>query len=121
MKPAILLSALAAFAVVGTAQVKITPAQDKIAIEIDGKPYGNLIFSADAWKPYLYPLLSASGKQVVRHYPMEKDFPNEPKDHNHQRGLWFAHGDVNGYDYWSSDVLNKANPKFGKIVLTNGE
>jgi hypothetical protein len=119
MKTAILLFTLAAFAAIGpvTAQVKITQGQNRIAIEIDGKPFGDLIYDADAWKPYLYPLRSASGKQVVRHYPMEKDVPGEPHDHNHHRGLWFAHGDVNGYDFWSSDILNKPSPKFGKIVL----
>lgn len=119
MKPATLLcTAVALLAAAPVqAQVKITPGQDRIAIEIDGKPFGDLIYSADAWKPYLYPLRSASGKQVVRHYPMEKDYPGEPRDHNHHRGLWFAHGDVNGFDFWSSDVLNRANPKFGKIVF----
>lgn len=110
------VAALAA-AVPVTAQVKITPGENRIAVEIDGKPFGDLIYNGDAWKPYLYPLRSASGKQVVRHYPMEKDVAGEPHDHNHHRGLWFAHGDVNGYDFWSSDVLNKTNPKFGKIVL----
>lgn len=116
MKPLTLLAMTLALA---TAQVKITPSQDRIAVEIDGKPFGDLIYGGDAWKPYLYPLRSASGKQVVRHFPMEKDVPNEPRDHFHHRGLWFAHGDVNGYDFWSSDVLNKPNPKFGKIVLNH--
>jgi hypothetical protein len=100
----------------GAAQVKITTSENKIAVEIDGKPFGSLIYNGDAWKPYLYPMHSASGKMVLRHYPME-DYPGEPRDHNHHRGLWFAHGDVNGYDFWSSDVRNKPNPKFGKIVL----
>jgi hypothetical protein len=119
MKLRILVRTAAALAALATvqAQVKITPGQDRIAVEIDGKPFGDLIYDADAWKPYLYPLRSASGKQVVRHYPMEKDYPGEPRDHNHHRGLWFAHGDVNGFDFWGSDVLNKANPKFGKIVF----
>ncbi len=67
--------------------------------------------------PIVWPLRSASGKIVVRQYPMVKDVPGEPHDHNHQRGLWFAHGDVNGFDFWDSDILNKYNPKFGKITL----
>lgn len=100
-----------------TAQVQVTPSQDKISVSIEGKPYGDLLFGPDVWKPYFYPLLSASGKQVVRHFPMDPSVAGESHDHNHHRGLWFAHDDVNGYNFWSSDPLNKANPKFGKIVL----
>lgn len=99
------------------AQVKITPSQDRIAVEIDGKPFGDLMFGPDVWKPYLWPLRSASGKIVVRQFPMVQDVAGEPHDHNHQRGLWWAHGDVNGFDFWDTDPLNKPNPKFGKIVL----
>jgi Methane oxygenase PmoA len=99
------------------AQVKVTPSEDHIAIEIDGKPFGDLMFGPDVWKPYLWPLRSASGKIVVRQFPMVKDVPGEPHDHNHQRGLWWAHGDLNGFDFWDTDPLNKPNPKFGKITL----
>jgi Methane oxygenase PmoA len=104
-------------AVSANAQVKVTPAQDRIAIEIDSQPFGELRFGPDVWKPYLWPLRSASGKIVVRQFPMVKDVAGEPRDHFHQRGLWWAHGDVNGFDFWSTDPLNKPNPKFGKIAL----
>ncbi len=100
-----------------SAQVKVTPSSDRIAIEIDGKPFGDLMFGSDVWKPYLWPLRSASNKIVVRQFPMVKDVPGEPHDHNHQRGLWWAHGDLNGFDFWDTDPLNKFNPKFGKITL----
>ena len=46
--------------------------------------------------PYFYPIYSPSGKIVTRHYPMKKDVAGESQDHPHHRGLWFAHGDVNG-------------------------
>lgn len=108
---------LAALGASGAAQVKVTPAQDHIAIEIGGQPFGELRFGPDVWKPYLWPLKSASGKIVVRQFPMVKDVGGEPHDHLHHRGLWWAHGDVNGLDYWDSDPMNKPNPKFGKIVL----
>lgn len=100
-----------------TAQVQVTPSKDKISVSIGGKPYGDLFFGPDVWKPYFYPLESASGKQVVRHFPMDATVPGESHDHPHHRGLWFAHGDVNGYDFWGSDPLNKPNPKFGHTVL----
>ena len=119
MKAAIVPCALFALAAspAAIAQVKVTPAEDHIAIEIGGQPFGDLLFGPSVWKPYLWPLRSASGKIVVRRFPMVKDVPGEPHDHNHQRGLWFGHGDVNGFDFWSTDPLNPPNPKFGKISL----
>ncbi len=64
---------------------------------------GDEIFTAlhfgDVQKPYLYPVMSAKGVSVTRGYPMELR-PNETKDHRHHTSLWFAHGDVNGHDFW---------------------
>jgi hypothetical protein len=99
-------------------QVKITPAQNRIAVEIDGQPFGDFIYDSEAYKPYLWPMRSASGKMVLRQFPMVKNSVGETHDHPHHRGLWFAHGDVNGYDFWGSDILNKPGPKEGKIVVT---
>jgi hypothetical protein len=46
---------------------------------------------------------------MTRNWPM-KDTPGEAKDHKHHRSLWFAHGSVNGHDFWSEDKT------FGKTV-----
>jgi hypothetical protein len=40
----------------------------------------------------------------------------ERRDHPHQRGLWFSHGDVNGYDFWANESSQK-NAKKGRILL----
>lgn len=82
------------------AQVKITQGSDRIIIEIDGQPFTEMFTGSGVTKPYLHPLRSASGKIVTRRFPMEV-VEGEAHDHPHHRGLWFAHGDVNGFDYWS--------------------
>ena len=97
------------------AQVKVARDGDRIAVEIDGKPYTALFIGQDSSKPYLHPLRAASGTIVTRGYPMEQ-IEGERKDHIHQRGLWFTHGDVNGLDYWANDP-SQAGPKKGRIVL----
>ena len=66
-----------------TGQVRFRP--DQIDIDVDGKPFTTLHFGTDAWKPYLAPLRSASGKIVTRHFPMEK-VEGESRDHPHHRG-----------------------------------
>ena len=49
---------------------------------------------------------------------MKTDVPGEAHDHPHHRGLWFTHGDVNGYDFWGNeDSQQGANKGKGKVVL----
>ncbi len=96
-------------------QVKFSQAPDRIEVEIDGRPFTTLYMGSQTTKPYLHPLRSASGKVVTRYYPMELR-EGERRDHPHQRGLWFTHGDVNGYDFWANEVSQKG-PNKGKIVL----
>ncbi len=100
-----------------TAQIKITPETDRVRIEIDGKPYTDFIErGGQAMKPYLWPLSTASGKMITRHFPMEQ-VEGEPKDHPHQRGLWFAHERVNGVDFWNNESSYKAPPPRGRITV----
>ena len=42
------------------------------------------------------------------------------KDHPHQRGIWFAHDNVNGIDFWNNEAGYKEPPKRGKMVLEEG-
>jgi hypothetical protein len=102
------------------AQVKITKGEDKIDVEIGGKPYTALYLKgADVTKPYLHPLRAADGKIVSRVWPMEEK-AGEAKDHVHHRGLWFTHGDVNGLDFWANDIAQrkeKGGDKKGNVEL----
>jgi hypothetical protein len=108
-----LLVVLAAFSM--NAQVKITRGTDRISVEIDGKPYTEYFLSADGNKPYVYPLRTASGILVTRHFPME-EVAGETHDHPHHRGMFFAHGDINGVNFWATEPNIKA-PNKGSMVL----
>lgn len=95
------------------AQVRVTQhGIEFISVEIAGKPFTSFFIGPETNKPYLHPLRSASGKIVTRGYPME-NIPGETHDHPHHRGLWFSHGDVNGYDFWGNEARGG---KFGRIV-----
>jgi len=111
------LCALAAFPL--AAQVKITPGPEKIAVEIDGKPFTEFfVAGADVTKPYLHPLRAASGAYVTRMWPMEnaEEEAKDQKDHPHQRGVWFAHESVNGLDFWNNEA-SYTTPNLGRISL----
>jgi hypothetical protein len=97
------------------AQVNIERTDGRISVTIDSKPFTTLFYGPETSKPYLHPLRSASGKVVTRRYPMES-VPGETHDHPHHRGLWFSHGNVNGYDFWSNEPSQHAG-KNTKIVL----
>lgn len=65
-------------------------------------------------KPYFYPVNSPTGKQIVRHWPMQ-EVEGETRDHPHHRGLWFTHGEMNGVDFWGE------GKNTGKTVHTGYE
>lgn len=79
-------------------------------IEKDGETITSL--RTDYRIPYLYPVTSPSGANVARHWPMEDHIPSENRDHPHHRGIWTAHGNVNGYDFWADESAKNA-----RIVL----
>jgi hypothetical protein len=105
------------FLLAGTlsAQITIERNDGRIQVTIDGKPYTTLYCGPETSKPYLHPLRSASGKIVTRRYPMEA-VQGETQDHPHHRGLWFSHGNVNGYDFWSNEPSQHGG-KNARIVL----
>jgi hypothetical protein len=101
------------------AQVKITPGAEKAAVTIDGQPFTDFcVAGPGVTKPFLHPLRALSGTYVTRMWPME-DVPEEAgttKDHQHQRGVWFAHESVNGIDFWNNEA-SYTTPNRGRIVF----
>ncbi len=88
--------------------VQITKLDDRVRVELNGQLFTEYFFK-DVPRPYCYPLIGPGGAAMTRNWPM-KDVPGEAQDHPHHRSLWFAHGSVNGQDFWSE---SKA---FGKTV-----
>jgi hypothetical protein len=106
-----------------SADVKLTPLEDRIRIEIAGTHFTDYIFKG-ASRPYCYPILLPDGTSLVRDFP-EKPAPHEEPDHKHQRALMFAHGDVNKIDFWNEGTAGTKFPKGltvhdGIVSSTNG-
>jgi hypothetical protein len=93
------------------------PADRRVDVIIDGKPFTSYIYPTNLEKPVLYPIRSAGGQLVTRGYPLDPR-PGERADHPHHVGHWFNYGDVNGYDFWghSSGTPARNKPKMGTIV-----
>jgi hypothetical protein len=52
---------------------------------------------ADHPRPFFHPLIGPSGTALTR-----LGHPGAP-DHDHHRGIWFAHNKVTGVDFWSNN------------------
>ena len=102
------------------AQVKITSGPEKVTIEIDGKPFSDFyVAGPTVTKPYLWPLRAATGTYITREWPMakvEEEASIAKPDHQHQKGLWFAHESVNKLDFWNNEA-SYTTPNRGKMVL----
>ncbi|HXG46618.1 MAG TPA: PmoA family protein [Methylomirabilota bacterium] len=88
--------------------VRITEEPDKLRVEINGELFTEYRFQG-APHVYFHPLLGPGGRRMTRDWPM-RETPGEERDHPHHRSLWYAHGDVNGVDFWAE------TPRSGKIV-----
>lgn len=72
-----------------------------VEITIEGEPFTTYHYHEKMVKPSFSPLLAGGGLAVTRAFPMQDGTPEDDKDHPHHRGLWVAHGDVNGVDLWN--------------------
>ena len=83
-------------------------------VKVDGKLFAEYVVD-QANKPYLWPIVGPTGKEMTRSYPM-KDVPGEKQDHPHHRGLNFGHESIAGYDTWAELATFGKNPKTSERV-----
>jgi len=88
--------------------VNIVQLADRLRVEVNGRLFTEYFYT-NVPRPYFFPLMGPGGLPLTRNWPM-KETTNEEKDHPHHRSLWFAHGAVNGRDFWSEQK------DFGRIV-----
>ena len=88
------------------------------ASHVDGTHFTTYNFGSDVVRPYFFPLIGPTGSQVVRSWPMVEGVVGETNDHPHHKGLYVAHGDVNGTDNWSEgpDHCTMRHAGFARLV-----
>ena len=96
--------------------VQIGKLPDRLQIEINGQPFTEYLFK-DVPRPYFYPVFGPGELAMTRNWPM-KTTPNEEHDHPHHRSFWFAHGAINGHDFWSEekDYCKTVHSKFTEVT-----
>ncbi|MCE9610040.1 MAG: PmoA family protein [Chthoniobacter sp.] len=114
--PFSLCSALLALTLTARADVVMKKQEDRVRVEIGGELFTEYRFTG-ASHVYFWPLIGPGGARMTRGWPMQ-DTPGEEHDHPHHRSLWFAHGLVNGVDFWSEQATAGAGVQklpLGKI------
>jgi hypothetical protein len=99
--------------------VQITQLTNRLRVEINGQLFTEYFFK-DVLRPYCYPLIGPGEAAMTRNWPM-KDTPNEEHDHPHHRSLWFAHGAINGQDFWSEAKGSGKTVHDGFIEVKSGK
>ncbi len=86
--------------------------QKRVDILMDGKLFTSYIWPENVMKPVLYPVITASGVEITRGYPL-KPRAGERVDHPHHIGIWFNYGDVNKLDFWNNSEAIPSDKKSG--------
>jgi hypothetical protein len=123
------LLGLGALALPGQGQteaVSFTRQGNVIQVAIGGRPFTTYSFDPETAKPYLQPIRNAKGVIVTRGFPIGDTIPagheHDPSLEPHQRGMYFGHGDINGFNFWAEEVFSKYygsgyHSAFGRMVF----
>ncbi|HWW82479.1 MAG TPA: PmoA family protein [Vicinamibacterales bacterium] len=101
--------------------VELTREGSHVDVRIGGRPFTTYYVDPSVAKPYFFPFRSAAGTIVTRSFPMVADVAGEHHDEPHQRAMYFAHGDINGFDFWGEAAFPKWSDHpvstFGRTVF----
>lgn len=67
-------------------------------------------------KPFLYPIVTASGKELSRGWPVAPR-PGDSQDHAWHRGIFWGHGLINGVDFWREQGRDKSGRLEGDVLV----
>ena len=81
--------------------LKVSEAEKKVDVMVDGKLFTAYIYPDNVKKPVLWPVMSQAGNMLTRSFPMVNK-EGDRSDHPHHVGVWLNYGDVNGLDFWNN-------------------
>lgn len=99
--------------------VTVREVEGRVRIEIGGQLFGEYHYR-DVSRPFLYPLLGPGGVRMTRNWPMA-EAEGEERDHPHHKSLWYAHGAVNGHDFWSESQSAGKTVHMEFLELSSGQ
>jgi len=100
--------------------VELKDVDGKIAVTLGGEKFTEYRYKGLP-RPILYPIVGPGGVAMTRNYPMVKDVKGEAADHPHHTSLWYAHGRVNGHDFWAAGKGKGRIVQIGAARITSGK
>jgi len=85
---------------VEAAEVTVERSDRGAVVRIDGKLFAECL-TLSGHQPAVWPIIGPTGQPMTRSYPAGPLLPGEMDDHPHHHSLWFTHGDVNRFDFWT--------------------
>ena len=83
-------------------RVQAIPGVDRASLRVDGVERAGYEYAEGGMRPYVFPLVGASGAVLTR-----MGHPN-PIGHEHHKSVWFGHQNIGGTNFWedrpSSDI-----------------
>ena len=96
--------------------IRLSRSDCKAVVTVDGELFTEYRYGHFVCRPYLYPVLTPGGERLTRAYPAE-DVEGENQDHYHHRGIYVAHGLVNGFNLWDEGTNHGATLQRGDPVV----
>lgn len=82
--------------------IRITPrrhAPNLLEVKAGGEAFATVRLAPGERMPSIYPLHAPGERLALRGFPFDRR-EHDATDHPHHRGMWIAHGDVGGHDFW---------------------
>ncbi len=89
-------------------RASLVPIDAGLRILLDEQPFAEYRWRGVS-QPVIWPIIGPSGLPMTRSFPLGPRQPSEAQDHPHHKSLWFAHGDINGHDFWHTNLVAKPN------------
>jgi hypothetical protein len=83
-------------------EVTAEPSERGVLVKIDGQPFTEYL-KLSGHMPALWPVIGPTGQPMTRSFPAGPRVPGESTDHPHHHSIWFTHGAVNGFDFWTHE------------------
>lgn len=83
----------------------VPQANHEVSFLVDGEERLRWHYGTQYPRPFFFPLIGPAGSPLTR-----MGHPGA-SNHDHHRSIWFAHHDVNGFDFWSDNAGTRIRQK----------
>jgi hypothetical protein len=86
-------------------RISLERSERGVTVRVDDSLFAEYL-TRSGRQPVIWPIIGPTEEAYTRAFPVGPPQEMEAKDHLHHQSLWFAHGDVNGFDFWNNAQRN---------------